>query len=688
MKKSNGFTLIELLGVITLIALLAILVVPSVINAVSRNKVKLSEVTTELIYSATGLYLDANQTTYPKISGSIYCPTLEEISNANFLEKNLTDIETNKEVDLNYVVKSKYNGYKFEHEILSRASDCEENIIGETPSIVITSVVFYPEVATETDRYKVDKIVKGQKYTAEISVKTYNINNGKKLQFEIKKYDEDITWGTGAATVQNNSASFNIEVPSTANVGEYVIAVENDNIKTTTNFKIIKDVETILQGNTPDLLNNSLTPVIYDESISMWRVADLTEAWYDYEKQWWANAVILEDGVTKKTGDPIIVPTKDSTETEVRAMYVWIPRYSYTIKSEDGTNYYGKTLSGLGASTASLETPGAIDIKFIGTNIKETGTAKYTGNTASNWLTHPAFTFGTKELTGIWVGKFETSANTDSTCYTQVSYVDVNCTYDKITPYILPNVKSLRYQNVSNQFSTAQKFKGYLSNSTNVDSHMMKNSEWGAVAYLSQSIYGKYGNSLYTGKNKEIYRNNSSSYYTGRSVGTSDAKKVSSQTGSCIYDVINDQGSGKGACGAGASTTGNIYGIYDMSGGSYEYVMGYNNGNRSTDDSGFSDLPAAKYIDIYTATDCGLFTNIHKACNGGVCYGHALSEIDDWYDDSVSGSLCSSVWLIRGSVNDTQYGSDTVKSVGIFSMMSLSGDYSYYSFRTVLVSER
>ena len=32
-----------------------------------------------------------------------------------------------------------------------------------------------------------------------------------------------------------------------------------------------------------------------------------------------------------------------------------------------------------------------------------------------------------------------------------------------------------------------------------------------------------------------------------------------------------------------ASTTGNIYGVYDMSGGSWEYVMGiYNNGTGSS----------------------------------------------------------------------------------------------------------
>ena len=32
----------------------------------------------------------------------------------------------------------------------------------------------------------------------------------------------------------------------------------------------------------------------------------------------------------------------------------------------------------------------------------------------------------------------------------------------------------------------------------NLDIHLIKNSEWGAVAYLSKSKYGKFGNSMYT----------------------------------------------------------------------------------------------------------------------------------------------------------------------------------------------
>ena len=44
-------------------------------------------------------------------------------------------------------------------------------------------------------------------------------------------------------------------------------------------------------------------------------------------------------------------------------------------------------------------------------------------------------------------------------------------------------------------------------NNSALNSHMMKNDEWGAVAYLSKSKYGK--------QNEEVWINNSSSYITG-----------------------------------------------------------------------------------------------------------------------------------------------------------------------------
>ena len=203
---------------------------------------------------------------------------------------------------------------------------------------------------------------------------------------------------------------------------------------------------------------------------------------------------------------------------------------------------------------------------------------------------------------------------------------------------------------------------------------MMKNSEWGAVAYLSQSVYGKYGNSMYTQKNKEIYKNDST-LYTGRSGGYPPYDDSSfTKDGRCYYDNIEDRGSGKGACGAGASTTGNIYGVFDMVGGHAENVMGYYIGGNISD-VGFAKKPNYKYIDSYENLV------ITKACDNTGCYGHALSETEKWYEDSIDSLCVSAPWMTRGSVIGLPY------EIGIFRMAYYGGSGgSGYSFRPVLVS--
>ena len=102
---------------------------------------------------------------------------------------------------------------------------------------------------------------------------------------------------------------------------------------------------------------------------------------------------------------------------DVETMWVWIPRYSYTIGSENRTSYYGKRGVYLSSNpTAAL--PGEIDVKFIGKDEKDTGTAKYLATEKpKNWYTPDAFTFGDEELSGIWVGKFETSSSNPGASY-------------------------------------------------------------------------------------------------------------------------------------------------------------------------------------------------------------------------------------------------------------------------------
>ena len=348
---------------------------------------------------------------------------------------------------------------------------------------------------------------------------------------------------------------------------------------------------------------------------------------------------------------------------DVETMWVWIPRYSYTIGSEDGTNYYGKQGDYL-SSSPTQALPGEIDIKFVDTSVKDRGTARYIvseGISDNSWYTPDAFTFGDKELSGIWVGKFETSSSNPN-----AEYGGSNTT--SLDAMIKPNVTSWRYINISNAFAVSQKMNdnGNRYGFTNiVDTHMMKNSEWAVVAYLSQSKYGKLGNANFTGANKEIYQNKSNSFITGCSYGTPSNNNTDYGC-QYTYDVnVN---------GTGASTTGNIYGIYDMSGGAWEYVMG--NYNNIVASSGFDEPLTldSKYYNLYT------INNPSTACDGGKCLSHSLSETSGWYSDYANMVNETYPWLVRsGSCH-----SNTGAGVFYFYAWLLGGVGSDGSFRRVM----
>ena len=367
-------------------------------------------------------------------------------------------------------------------------------------------------------------------------------------------------------------------------------------------------------------VNKPNEPVLDDNMIAVsyngtdWVKTNIDNNWYSYDNGKWANAVTVSE-TSRSTYLSAEVGTVVSMD-DIETMWVWIPRYSYTIGSEDGTNYYGKQGDYLDSiPTQSL--PGEIDIKFVSISTKDRGTAKYivsSGIQSNSWYTPDAFTFGDEELSGIWVGKFETSSSNLS-----ASYGGGNTT--GLDTIIKPNVTSWRYINVRNIHTVATKVSASGNRygfSESMNSHAMKNSEWAVVSYLSQSKYGKLGNRNFTGSNKEVYQNKSEQYITGCSYG-SPGNGNTDYGCQYTYDIeIN---------GTGASTTGNIYGVYDMSGGVLEYVMG--NYNDMVGSSGFREplTLESKYYDKYTNN------NVSLACNGSECLSYGLSETVGWYND-------------------------------------------------------
>jgi len=244
--------------------------------------------------------------------------------------------------------------------------------------------------------------------------------------------------------------------------------------------------------------------------------ADLYTEWYNYNKKEWANAIILMDKtITYKERDTI-------PEDNIESYFVWIPRYKYKIFDEG--NY---------TSTAELQEGKEQLIEIV---FEDKNTTSSTGTTKDTWLTHPAFT--SFDVNGLWVGKFELGYKGATT-----SAEAQKNEFDVTKVIVKPNVYSWRDNTVKNFFETMYHYNRAL------DSHMIKNTEWGAVAYLSHSKYGK---------SEQIGINN----YSERMTGCGDIPGSASST------ICNEYTSKKGFL---ASTTGNITGIYDMSGGEYEW---------------------------------------------------------------------------------------------------------------------
>jgi type IV pilus assembly protein PilA len=366
------------------------------------------------------------------------------------------------------------------------------------------------------------------------------------------------------------------------------------------------------KGANEPRLAQGMTPIKWDGTKWVTTSASDTD-WYNYNTtdKKWANA---------RTADG--------------SMWVWIPRYIYKISSGWHSNITG---------TIDVQFSKGIDDNWNSSVIGNISTNPKADASNNAWTNHPGFTFGIgTELTGMWVAKFEASAVEGSANgYT----ADGSCPIggDNVTTKtirILPNVTSWRCMSIGNMFTNTRNMEnssvyGWGSTGTGIDTHLMKNTEWGVVAYLSKSNYGQGTN--------EIWINSANNYTTG-CAGTS---ATSGLTTGCTntYDSTN---------GLHASTTGNIYGIYDISGGSWEYVAAYvNNANGNLGQGSTITGTATQYKDVYTVgatddqpTNYGLTINF----KGDAVYetSNNINGSYSWFGDYSYIPNTSGPWFIRG----------------------------------------
>ncbi len=378
--------------------------------------------------------------------------------------------------------------------------------------------------------------------------------------------------------------------------------------------------------------DNKLIPVTINNSGEITKVNATGENWYDYCNKQWANAVILKDGETAPEENQKIEMDK------IESMFVWIPKYKYRLWNVDVEH----PLYNAHSIEIVFDTEDTTNIEGVSckTPMNEENTQGLSGDiqecSNGEYMTHPAFiSFG---VDGLWVGKFETgykdansagSANQSTGASTNI--------------VVKPNEFSWRGLTVKNMFDVSKAYESTL------QSHMMKNTEWGAVAYLSHSIYGI---------NKEVTINNNDQYKTGyAALPSTDQSKYPGESGN--GESFN--AAWNTSDGYTASTTGNITGVYDMSGGAWEYVAAYVS-EPQTNNSGFQieDLSKLdeKYFDVYdkesalnspkkkilgdATGELGPFTNYKDSDNNQRWHNH-------WYADYSAFTDTTHPWFTRGS---------------------------------------
>ncbi len=374
-------------------------------------------------------------------------------------------------------------------------------------------------------------------------------------------------------------------------------------------------------------LKTGMTPIKFNEATASKKgeavkTTKEDKDWYSYENKKWANA-----------------------ETQDGSMWVWIPRYAYRINSDTQTT---DIVFLIGTSDNYYDEQGKLQ------TAKRCKSKKEKVDTEAGYTVHPAFTDESsiefrnggwdRELTGVWVSKFEAAYATSgelpnkapvkesSVVYTVASVwaplielkgVKPNATVDGgmsarnwIDGKYEVNKEKIKYPtfqgssyamnytsiNDANNISRALTEEGniYGLSTLDTDSHLMKNSEWGAVTYLCKST--KYGIG-----NKDIAVNSKDLNNGGVSNTKEQGNKLASVYAVTGYNSDNNEWNDYLGESLSSSTTGNIYGIYDLAGGCWDRMTGYiNNGvNKEAASVVVGKDKSTKYATVYPYSDVG-----------------------------------------------------------------------------------
>jgi len=536
-------------------------------------------------------------------------------------------------------------------------------------------------------------------------------------------------------------------------IAQNELVTEFEKMMNEENTPLVPDEPTKNKANAPKLVDG-MTPIKFTEPTNTAKGEAVTTNssdanWYNYDEKKWANA-----------------------QTEDGSMWVWIPRFAYRINSSSQTTDVVFLIN---------DTNNYYDENGVIQKAKRANSATDIIDTTTGYTVHPAFTNESsinyanggwdKEITGLWVSKFEAgyaSGNNSAPVvasnvkYTLASswvrakeagtssdstqparnwlegiYGKYNSTTKKYEwlngevaikyPVFQGTTYSMNYIEINDTFNITRALTNtgniYGFTSYTADSHMMKNSEWGAISYLAKSKYGL-GSTDITINNISLNSGNRQRTETAAKTGvdsvyavtgcttgsTSEGEKqttianINATTGNTAADGVYtwNQKSGQAS-----SSTGTIYGVYDLSGGLWEQMPAYiANGNGSLKSYGASvsydgdtlRTTSTKYTTVYPSNDSGI-TNYDTASQTNYplnkyIYGDAVRETcsskagtnesgwntSSWYSDYSCFPGCGSTFFYRGG------GFWSGTHAGLFAFARDDGGSSYsHGFHAVVV---
>lgn len=307
-------------------------------------------------------------------------------------------------------------------------------------------------------------------------------------------------------------------------------------------------------------------------------------------------------------------------------LWVWIPRFTYR----------------------AIDFNDDPEIKIRFSNGIEDDTTPIDGRECK---VHPAFNFGGIELKGFWVAKYMASRE----------YLEDGTEI----PAFKPNKNAWNRITISDAFDKCIQLKEHITGvPEDIDSHLIKNSEWGAVAILAYAV------------------GNGRPQINGQAYGV---------TG---YVTDEQNTSGELDLQGASSTTGNLTGVFDMVGCLEEFVASYVNNNHENLSKYCQSLVNAdvKYKDVFPVGTTDSAQGNYEASRGltdGMLI-HETSTGGSWKDNSwinwkgtpsvISHPYSQVPVFVRGLDYSRQDG-------GLTACWNGSGStYTYTGFRAVVVN--